>query len=172
MPVSPLHTAWLTVRLVRTLGTRSPAIYLEVTQAFTLCSRDTKIICVKTARGGKAILLTSSCTGPTANRRAESVVCPYMECALLPPSAAPSHPKHHIKGQTLIPFIISYLLSSHSFYHLIPLLSAFVSFWKSHLQYINNKFKSITHSFTFYFQAALKSLKVILKNAFCSFLYF
>lgn len=41
-------------------------------------------------------MLTSSCIRPTANRSAESVVCPYMASALLPPSTAPHPPTEYI----------------------------------------------------------------------------
>lgn len=87
MPVSYLNKVGWTVRF-RPVGSRSPTIYLEVTQAFTVCSLGYQNNQCQNDRR-KAILLTSSCIRPIANSDAESVVCPYMASAQLPPSGSP-----------------------------------------------------------------------------------
>lgn len=79
------------------LGTLSgllgpPVIYLEVTRAFTVCSRGYQNNQCQNGKRRKAILLTSSCIRPAANGNAESMVCPYMASAQLPPSVALCYP--------------------------------------------------------------------------------
>lgn len=83
------------------MSSRSPTIYLEVTQAFTVCSRGYQNNQCQNGRRRKAILLTSSCIRPTANSSAESVVCPYMASAQLPPSTAPLLPPHSLHWTAL-----------------------------------------------------------------------
>lgn len=68
----------MSLGLVRTRSARSPTISVQVTQAFTVCSRGYQNTQCQSSSRRKAILLTSSCIRLAANSSAELMLCPYM----------------------------------------------------------------------------------------------